>query len=245
MKAYLEAQRRVYDYHFLMGGKSAENPYYKIDALVWTNIFMEKVPRYSDKVYKMSEYFIQHYKYLKTLSYEQIEQCDVHWSPFRVGFNYTDKIVKYNVPLTEEEFEQELNSPYAIKQYHYDFIKPTELEMNTLKKTFVNYRIISSMIGKDKTVTIDALKKDNLNSHEREELQYRMQLELEDYQQTPLNDKKIMVKNELTPLQVQFSIWMRSFMLPMNMQIQEQAERHIKRKMDEKIKEMNKDNVWM
>jgi hypothetical protein len=27
---------------------------YKLDALVWTCIFHEKVPRYSDKVYKMS-----------------------------------------------------------------------------------------------------------------------------------------------------------------------------------------------
>lgn len=55
---YLFAIRRNFDFHFFMNAKSVDNPYYKLDALIWSSIFHEKVPRYSDKVYKMSEYFV-------------------------------------------------------------------------------------------------------------------------------------------------------------------------------------------
>jgi hypothetical protein len=61
------AVRRNLDFHFFINAKSVDNPYYKLDALVWSSIFHEKVPRYSDKVYKMVEYLMQHYQYLKTL----------------------------------------------------------------------------------------------------------------------------------------------------------------------------------
>lgn len=31
--------------------------YYKLDALIWSTIYFEKVPRYSPEVYMMTEYF--------------------------------------------------------------------------------------------------------------------------------------------------------------------------------------------
>lgn len=55
---YLFAIRRNFDFHFFINSKSTEDPYYKLDALVWSCIYHEKIPRYSEKVYKMSEYFI-------------------------------------------------------------------------------------------------------------------------------------------------------------------------------------------
>jgi hypothetical protein len=55
---YLFAIRRNFDFHFFINSKSVEDPYYKLDALVWSCIYHEKIPRYSEKVYKMSEYFI-------------------------------------------------------------------------------------------------------------------------------------------------------------------------------------------
>lgn len=58
---YLYAIRRNFDFHFFINSKSVDNPYYKLDALVWSCIYHEKVPRYSDKVYKMTEYFAAHY----------------------------------------------------------------------------------------------------------------------------------------------------------------------------------------
>lgn len=54
---YLFAIRRNFDFHFYINAKSVEDPLYKLDALVWSCIYHEKVPRYSDKVYKMAEYF--------------------------------------------------------------------------------------------------------------------------------------------------------------------------------------------
>ena len=55
---YMFAVRRNLDFHFFINARSVENPYFKLDALVWSSIFHEKVPRYSDKVYKMTEYLI-------------------------------------------------------------------------------------------------------------------------------------------------------------------------------------------
>ena len=66
---YLFAIRRNFDFHFFINAKSAEDPYYKLDALVWSCVYHEKIPRYSEKVYKMAEYLIQHFNYLKTLSF--------------------------------------------------------------------------------------------------------------------------------------------------------------------------------
>ena len=54
----MKAIRSAFDFHFFVQPKSVENPYYKLDALVWSEIFQEKVPRYSDKVYKMAEYIV-------------------------------------------------------------------------------------------------------------------------------------------------------------------------------------------
>lgn len=48
--------RMAFDRHF--NNLYIEDPYQKIDALVWSSIFFEKVERYSDEVYLMSEYFI-------------------------------------------------------------------------------------------------------------------------------------------------------------------------------------------
>mgnify|MGYP006893775702 CR=1 FL=1 len=85
---YMFAIRRNFDFHFLINAKSVDNPYYKVDALVWSSIFHEKVPRYSEQVYKMSEYLVQHFLYLKSLSYVEIEKAIIDWSAYRVPFNY-------------------------------------------------------------------------------------------------------------------------------------------------------------
>jgi len=70
---YLFAIRQNLDYHFFIHGISSVTPEFKLDALVWSCIFHEKVPRYSEQVYKTSAYLLQHYKYMKTLSFTDIE----------------------------------------------------------------------------------------------------------------------------------------------------------------------------
>jgi len=57
---YLFAIRRNLDFHFFINGASVDCPEFKLDALVWTCIFHEKVPRYSEKVYRMSQYLLIH-----------------------------------------------------------------------------------------------------------------------------------------------------------------------------------------
>ena len=121
LENFMQALRNSFDFHFFINAKSVENPYFKLDALVWSCIFQEKVPRYSEKVYKMSEYLMQHYLYLKNLNYVDIETGMIDWCAYRVPYNYKAKLIKVNPPLSEEEFEKEFNSPYKIKQYHYNF----------------------------------------------------------------------------------------------------------------------------
>ena len=45
---YLDAIRRNLDFHFFINGASTERPEHKLDALVWTCIYHEKVPCYSE-----------------------------------------------------------------------------------------------------------------------------------------------------------------------------------------------------
>ncbi len=56
------SNRQVFDRHFNTIYK--DNPYVKLDALVWSTIFFEKVQRYSDEVYIMTEYFYKNYLYI-------------------------------------------------------------------------------------------------------------------------------------------------------------------------------------
>jgi len=55
---YLFAIRQNLDYHFFINGISSVQHEFKLDALVWSCIFHEKVPRYSEEVYKMSSYLL-------------------------------------------------------------------------------------------------------------------------------------------------------------------------------------------
>lgn len=163
-----------------------EDPYYKLDALVWSCIYHEKVPRYSEKVYKMAEYMIQHFNYLKSLSFTEIEQCAVEWSAYRVPFNYNTKLIKVNPPLSEEEFEKEFNSPYKVKKYHYNFRSEDELSEDNLRKTFVNLCTTAFFHNKEKTIREEHLNLDSLDSKEREQVVYRMKKQLEALSELPI-----------------------------------------------------------
>jgi hypothetical protein len=59
---FMQNNRKAYDTHFNKIYK--DDVYKKIDALVWSTIFFEKVDRYDNKVYMMSEYMIQNYNYI-------------------------------------------------------------------------------------------------------------------------------------------------------------------------------------
>jgi len=196
---YMYAIRRNYDFHFFINSKSVENPYFKLDALVWSCIFHEKVPRYSDLVYRMSEYFVQHWHYLKSLSFTDIEKAQINWCAYRVPQNYSNKLVKANPPLTEEEFEKEHDSPYKVKKYHYSFRKPEELTEEALKRTFVNLCTNAFFHNKEKTVRRENMDLDSMNSEEKELVMYQMKRELEELSELPSQDESFFSKVNFSP----------------------------------------------
>lgn len=53
--------RQAFDRHFNKNPKTKVNPIIKLDALVWSTIFFEKISRYSEEVFLMADYFYQNY----------------------------------------------------------------------------------------------------------------------------------------------------------------------------------------
>lgn len=213
---YMFAIRRNFDFHFYINSKSVDNPIYKLDALVWSCIFHEKVPRYSDKVYKMAEYFLQHYAYLKSLSYEDIEQGNIDWCSYKVPFNYKDRLIKVNPPLSEEEFEKEFNSPYKIKKYHYNFRHESELNEENLQKTFVNLCTNAFFHNKEKTIRQENFNLDSMESKEKEEVMFRMKKQLEQMGELPITNESFFSSTKINPLQTQFNIWKKNLFVPLH-----------------------------
>ena len=46
--------------------------------------------------------------------------------------------LKANKQLSPEEFQKEVDSPYSIKKYHYNYKQPEEQSEECLRHTFVN-----------------------------------------------------------------------------------------------------------
>lgn len=59
---FMSNNRKAYDRHFNTLYK--DDPYQKIDALVWSSVYFEKLERYSEDIYLMSEYIMQNYAYI-------------------------------------------------------------------------------------------------------------------------------------------------------------------------------------
>lgn len=133
----------------------------------------------------MSEYLISHYQYLKSVPFTEIEMGMIDWSAYRVPFNYQNKVVKMNPPLSEEEFEREHESPYKVKKYHYSFRREEELTEENLKKTFINLCTNAFFHNKEKTVREENLNLDSMNTKEKELVMYNMKRELEELSELP------------------------------------------------------------
>ena len=115
-----------------------------------------------------------HYEYLKTLNYKEIEKGCLEWSSYRVPFNFREKLIKHNPPLNEDEFERELESPYKIKKFHYNYRHDFELSEENLQKTYVNMCTTAFFHNKDKTVRDDKLDFDSMHSEEKEEVMFKL-----------------------------------------------------------------------
>lgn len=125
----------------------------------------------------------------------------IDWSCYRIPINYKDKIIKSNPPLSEEEFEKEFNSPFKIKKYHYNFRHEEELTEDNLKKTFVNMCTTAFFHNKEKTIRVETLNLDAMNSKEKEEIIYKMQTKLESLSKLAINNESFFSKiSNIDPL---------------------------------------------
>ena len=113
---------------------------------------------------------VQHYHYLKTLDFTTIEQGMVDWSVNRIPFNSREQFTRIsaNHPLSPEEFEKEMASPYKTKKYHYNYRNADELNDENLQRTFVNMCTTAFIQNKDKTVREENFNLDGMNGKERE-----------------------------------------------------------------------------
>ena len=73
----MKVSRNYLDYHFNKNSVTVKNNYYKLDALVWSVIFFEKIPRYSEQVYLMTEYVKANYDYIQGLNFDRFVDSDI------------------------------------------------------------------------------------------------------------------------------------------------------------------------
>lgn len=131
-----EEQKVNLHWHFKIYNSTADNHFYKIDGLVWSQIFREKIPRYDDRVYKMSHYLIHHFNQFKNLSLENFENFEYTFDLNCIPVNYKDKILNFNEKLDDETFMKEKFSNFQVKKYSYDYKTLKERDSKELMKTF-------------------------------------------------------------------------------------------------------------
>jgi len=195
----------------------------------------------------MSMYLLQHYKYMRTLSFTDIEMGNFEFSTNRIPFNCRESFTRVaaNRPLSPEEFEKEQDSPYKIKKYHYNYKHLEELSESNLRLTFVNMATKAFFERKDKTVREENLNLDNMSSREREEVVYRMKRELEELSLTP--DAKDSFFSQMasdTQLQSQFKLWKQNLSVPMTDQLKERAERKMQKMEEQRFEKENEDQAF-
>lgn len=106
-----------------------------------STIFFEKVPRYSDVVYMMSEYVIKHLQYLENVDFQEFMLSDMQWDVYRIPITYRDMLQTVNPPLPEEELEKEINSDKKVKKHYYSYDDPEyELPINAEVNNIVKRR---------------------------------------------------------------------------------------------------------
>jgi hypothetical protein len=126
-------------WHFKIQNNSTENPYYKIDSLVWQFIFNERIPRYDERVYRLSAYLVNNYYNLQSKSLADIVNFDFDIT--MIPKNYKNIILKYNPPLNEQEYLKEKGSKYEIKKYHYFYFNKEDKKEENMSKTYVRFNL--------------------------------------------------------------------------------------------------------
>lgn len=141
LKYFSEMNRTTFEYHFIGNHKTAQNPYLKVDALVWSTIYFEKVDRFSDRVYLLAEYCVRQFKWAMGLSLEEIEAGQIDFDIYRTSLDYKGRIQGLNPPMTEEELEEELLSDRKVKKFYYNYEEEgMEMPIDEEQKRVISHR---------------------------------------------------------------------------------------------------------
>lgn len=135
-----EEQKQKLHWHFNIYDCTVEDNYYKIDALVWTYIFREKIDRYDDRIYKMSHYLVYHFNKFKDLSYEDLKNMNFEFDlENSIPINYKDSIEAINKRISDEQLFLENYHNFTYRSYVYSYKNEMERGFNNLYKTFIRY----------------------------------------------------------------------------------------------------------
>lgn len=146
-----------------------------------------------------------------------------------------------NTPLSPEEFQNEADSPYTTKRYHYNYRHPEEQEEDCLRRTFINMAVSEFYSRSEKTVRAENLNFDAMTSREREDMVYKLNTELESISQTPDANESFFSSLSDSTTQKQFKLWKQHLQMPMTDTIRERAMKKVKKQEDDRVIEENKD----
>lgn len=144
-----EDQKNTLHMHFNIYNPTVENNFFKIDALVWSQIFREKIPRYDDRVYKMSHYIIHHFNRFKELNFYDFENFNVSFDLNCIPFNYKNSVLVHNEKLSVENLFKEQYSDFIYKKYYYDYKTEIERDTKEMKKTFIRHTHLTTFDKKN------------------------------------------------------------------------------------------------
>ena len=101
IKTNTDTHIKAFTYHFNMAGFSRHNKYKGVDALVWSNVFLQKVERYSDVVYSFSEYLIKSYEKIQNTPLEVLDSCMFEFDVHILEPGFKERIIAENPPLPQ------------------------------------------------------------------------------------------------------------------------------------------------
>ena len=132
LKSFMRLNRNTYDVHFKKNARTSRDPYYKIDSLIWSTVYFEKIDRYDADNYSMAEYLIENYNQLKDATFDQFETMTfTQFSPFfqKPSPSPHAEILAKNPPLSREEFNAELDSANPVKKFFYTYQQSEEEQL--------------------------------------------------------------------------------------------------------------------
>ncbi len=166
-------------WHFRIQNNTSENSFYKIDALVWQFVFRERIPRYDERVYKLSYYLINNYSYLQSRSLDDLLNFNFDWNIEQIPINYKKIILKHNPPLNKDEFLREKSTNYTLKKYNYFYLNEKDKSEENMSKTYIRYNLHERMNNSMKNYGLFSSGKMNTLYDEAKDLSFKETIDKE------------------------------------------------------------------